>query len=89
MNAALVSYCYYCGGGGVVPVSSGGVVEASGGMVESGAGGVSDGVGAGAGSVGIVDGAESAGGAVISALSSFLAQPAASNRLVAATANKA
>jgi hypothetical protein len=82
---------YCCGGGGVVPVSSGGIVlDESGGMVsmeESGGGGVSEGVGAGAGSVGMVDGAESAGGAVMA--SSFLAQPAASNSVVAVMASRA
>lgn len=77
-----------------MPVSSGGGVVASGDVVESGdmvesGGSDSEGAGAGAGSVGMVDGAESAGGAVISALSSFLAHPAASSTLVAATANKA
>lgn len=61
---------------------AGGVVVASGG------GGISDGVGLGSGSTGIgVVGAESAGGVVISALSSFLAHPPANSS--AETASKA
>ena len=67
-----------------MPSAGGGVVVASGG------GGVSDGVGLGAGSAGIgagVVGAVSAGGVFMSALSSFLAQPAANT--IAVTASKA
>jgi hypothetical protein len=60
----------------------------AGGVVASGGGGVSDGIGAGAGSDGIVDGAVSAGGVMV-ALSSFLAQPAASNRVETASKAKA
>jgi hypothetical protein len=70
-----------------VPASAGGVVPS--GEVASGAGGISDGVGLGAGSAGIVLGAVSAGGVVMSALSSFLAQPAASNRVDTASKAKA
>jgi hypothetical protein len=66
-----------------VPVSAGGVV-----VEVSGGGGVSDGVGLGAGSAGIGAGlVVSAGGVVVSILSSFLAQPAVSNS--ADTASKA
>jgi hypothetical protein len=60
------------------------------GDVASGDGGISDGVAPGAGSAGIGEvGAVSAGGMVISALSSFLAQPAASTRVVTASKAKA
>ncbi|MDY6945897.1 MAG: hypothetical protein SXG53_09275 [Pseudomonadota bacterium] len=58
-------------------------------MVESGGGVVSDGIGAGAGSAGIgVVGAVSAGGVMV-ALSSFLAQPAASNKVETVSKAKA
>jgi O-acetyl-ADP-ribose deacetylase (regulator of RNase III) len=57
-------------------------------VVASGGGGVSDGVGLGAGSAGIGAGdVVSAGGVFMSALSSFLAQPAANT--IAVTASKA
>ena len=66
-----------------MPVSAGGVV-----VVVSGGGGVSDGVGLGVGSAGAGAGVVvSAGGVVVSILSSFLAQPAASS--IAETASKA
>jgi hypothetical protein len=68
-----------------VPVSAGGIVP-SGGVVESAGGMVSGGIELGGGSAGIVDGAVSAGGVMV-ALSSFLAQPAASNKVE--TASKA
>ena len=68
-----------------MPVSDGGVV-----VEASGAGGVSDGVGLGAGSAGAGAGVVvSAGGVVISALSSFLAQPAASHSAETATKARA
>ena len=73
-----------------MPSAGGGVVAS--GEVVSGGGGVSDGVGLGAGSAGIgagVVGAVSAGGVVMSEVSSFFAQPAANTTAVTASKAKA